>query len=274
MCLGQPERGRGDDRAVRPRGEELERQGGAVHRLAPAALVGAAVDPAAPEVHRLLERLALVVWLTARGWFVRHHHLEDERGRLVRAERELGHGGAVHQLHRDRRAQPQGQLAGTGAADEDHLPVAAPLHRVRGAGIVEARVAAHAEAYLPAHRLHPAHEVVGLAGVLHRHEVGELGDAVVGEEAGEEDVGVGEIELLARRLAELRRDLEAAAALGVEERREHRRRVEGGEAEEVDRAVLAHQRHRVEVADDAVVLDGRVATRHGHDSTTAGSMRI
>jgi hypothetical protein len=27
----------------------------------------------------------------------------------------------------------------------------------------------------------------------------------------------------------------------------------------------------VEVADDAVVLDGRVATRHGHDSITAAS---
>jgi hypothetical protein len=71
----------------------------------------------------------------------------------------------------------------------------------------------------------------------------------------------------------LRRDLEAATALGVEERREYRRRVEGGEAEEVDRAVLAHQRHRVEVADDAVVLDGCVATGHGHDSITAAHFR-
>jgi hypothetical protein len=130
-----------------------------------------------------------------------------------------------------------------------------------------ARLAEHAETDLAAYRLHPAHEVVGLAGILHRHEIGQLGHAVVGERASEEDVGVGQIELPARRLTELRGDLEAAAALGVEECREHRRRIEGGQAEEVDRAVLAHQRRRVEVADDAVVLDGRIATCHGPDSS-------
>ena len=264
--LGQPEGGRGDDRAVLSGGEELQHERGAVHHLAPAAPVGAAGDPAAPEVHGLLERVGHVVGPRAGRRLVRHHHLEDEPRRLVGAERELGHGGAVRDLHRDRRAQPQRQLARAGAADEQDLRVAAPLHRVRGAGVVEARIAAHAEAHLATDRLRATHEVVRDAGVLHRHEVGHLGHAVVGQEPGEQHVGVGQVELLVRRVVELRRDLEAAAALGVEEGGEHRRRVEGRQAEEVDRSVLAHQRDRVEVADDAVVLDGRVTVCHETDA--------
>src|SRR5262249_58919239 len=74
--------------------------------------------------------------------------------------------------------------------------------------------------------------------------------------------GVGEIELLARRAPEERCDLEAPTTLGVDEGREHRRRIEVGQAEEVDGSVRADQRDRVEVADDAVVADGCVTTRH------------
>ena len=75
------------------------------------------------------------------------------------------------------------------------------------------------ETDLAADRLRPPHEVVRDAGVLHRHEVGHLGDAVVGQEPGEQHVGVGQVELLVRRVVELRRDLEAAAAIGVERAR-------------------------------------------------------
>ena len=61
--LGQPERGSGDDRAVLARSEELQRERRAVHRLTPATTVGAAADPAPPEVHGPLEGIALVVRL-------------------------------------------------------------------------------------------------------------------------------------------------------------------------------------------------------------------
>src|SRR5262249_24124563 len=42
---------------------------------------------------------------------------------------------------------------------------------------------------------------------------------------------------------------------------EDRRRVEAGETEKVDRSVHADERDRLEVADDAVVLDRQVAAR-------------
>ena len=93
---------------------------------------------------------------------------------------------------------------------------------MRGAAVVEARIAAHAETYLAADRLRATHEVVGDAGVLHRHEVRHLGDAAVGQEPGEQHVGVGQVKLLVHRVVELRRDLEAAAAIGVEESGKHR----------------------------------------------------
>ena len=60
-------------------------------------------------------------------------------------------------------------------------------------------------------------------------------------------------------VVEPRRDLEAAAAIGVEERGKDRGRVERRETQEIDRPVFAHQGDCVKVANDAVVLYGRVA---------------
>ena len=71
-------------------------------------------------------------------------------------------------------------------------------------------------------RLRATHEVVCNTGVLHRHEVRYLGDAAVGQEPRKQHVGVGQIKLPVYRVVELRRDLEAAAAIGVEESSKHR----------------------------------------------------
>jgi hypothetical protein len=67
---------------------------------------------------------------------------------------------------------------------------------------------------------------VRLPRVLHRHEVGQLSDGVGIEEAGQQHVGIREIELLAHGALEQWRDLEASAALRVDEGGEDRRRVE------------------------------------------------
>src|SRR5262249_15688394 len=64
--LRKAEGGRGDDRAVLLGREQLQRERGAVDHLAPAAPIRAAGDPAPPEVHRILEGVALVVWALAR----------------------------------------------------------------------------------------------------------------------------------------------------------------------------------------------------------------
>ncbi len=73
--LGQAERGRRHDRAVFSGREQLERQCGAVHYLAPAVLVGAAADPGAPEIDRFLEGLRGVVGVVAGRWLLRLRRL-------------------------------------------------------------------------------------------------------------------------------------------------------------------------------------------------------
>src|SRR5262249_45785895 len=110
--------------------------------------------------------------------------------------------------------------------------------------------------------LRTTHQAVRLSRVFHGHEVGHLGDAVGVEEARQQHVGVGKIELLARRAPEEWRDLEAPTTLRVDEGREHRRRVEARQAEEVDGSVHAYQGDRMEIADDAILPDGCVTTRH------------
>src|SRR5678815_3787782 len=75
--LRQPEGGSGDDRAVRARSEELQREGRTVYGLAPATRVGATRNPASPEVHGPLEGIALVIRLGRRRRLLRQHHLED-----------------------------------------------------------------------------------------------------------------------------------------------------------------------------------------------------
>ncbi len=97
-----------------------------------------------------------------------------------------------------------------------------------GARIVEARIAAHLEAHFAPHRLRPPHQVVRLSRLLHGHEVGHLGDALGIEEPRQQHVGVGKVDLLAHGAVEERCDLEASAALCVDEGREDRRRVEVG----------------------------------------------
>jgi hypothetical protein len=54
-------------------------------------------------------------------------------------------------------------------------------------------------------------------------------------------------------------NVEAAAAVAVEQRAEHARRVEIRQAEPVDRPVVGDERDRAPVADRAVVTDRRVA---------------
>ena len=49
---------------------------------------------------------------------------------------------------------------------------------------------------------------------------------------------------------------------GVQQGREHRWRVEPRQAAPVDRPVGGHQCRRVQVADDSMILDGRVTVRH------------
>src|SRR5829696_9173586 len=83
------------------------------------------------------------------------------------------------------------------------------------------------------------------------------------KEAGNQNVGIREVELLGRPVCSDRGDSSVAAALPVEDRPEQARRVETWAAVPVDRPLGAHERDRVEVADEAVFGYRQVVARIG-----------
>jgi hypothetical protein len=91
------------------------------------------------------------------------------------------------------------------------------------------------------------------------HEVLHLPHAVGHQEARDEDVGIGEIELLGAPAIAVGRDAVHATAIGVEDCPEDARRVEARAAVPVDRPIGADQRDGVQIADQAVLGDGQVA---------------
>ena len=134
------------------------------------------------------------------------------------------------------------------------------LHLVRVARVVEARLHLDVELHRPAHHHDAADEPVAVHVRLHldRHEVLHLPHAAGREEARDEDVRVREVELLRRPLVARRAQGVVAAAVLVEDRAEHARRVERRAAVPVDRAVRADERDRVQVADQSVLGDREV----------------
>ena len=131
-----------------------------------------------------------------------------------------------------------------------------------GARVVEAWRDVDDEAHLPAHGEDSADHAVavrGLPGARRGHEVLHLPNALGHQEARDEDVGVGQVELLGAPPVAVGRDAEQASAVGVEDRREDARRVEARAAVPVDRPVGAHERDRVQVADQSVLGDRQVA---------------
>src|SRR4029079_9393758 len=98
----------------------------------------------------------------------------------------------------------------------------------------------------------PADELVRhRTGAADRHVILDLTNAIVVEEPRDEDGGVRPVELLAAEVSAGRRDAKAAAFLIVEDGGEDARRIEVGQAEPIDGAILAHERGRAQVADQA-----------------------
>jgi hypothetical protein len=114
------------------------------------------------------------------------------------------------------------------------------------------------EAHAAPHCLNPADQPMpagGLRGVPHRHVVDHLADPVGAEKAGDQDVGFGPVELLVGHVIYRRGDFEVTALLMIQNAGKDARGVKAGMTVPIDRTVHADQRHRVHVADDAVVID-------------------
>src|ERR687889_443224 len=126
------------------------------------------------------------------------------------------------------------------------------------AGVVEGRQTLNPTAPLPPYSPDFRDEPVTLPRARHdRHEVKRLGKTRRREEAGQEHVGIGQVELLA--VGELHwSQREMPTLLVVEDRAEDTRGVEGGQAQPVYGAVGTDERSRVQIPDDTVVLDRQI----------------
>ncbi len=193
--------------------------------------------------------------------------LEDERRALTR--RELKRGVHVTVAHLDRRlCLERDPRAG---ALKEH-PCSVALGAVSLAPEIEPRRAFELEPHPPADAQHAANQPVTVRSrkeLTDRHEILDLPDSGGSQEARDQHVGVGQVQLLVLRLAIGGPERKVSAAVGVEQRGEHARRVKPRGAIPVDRSVRADQSHGVQVADHPVLGDRRVA-RRAHGSHNAG----
>ncbi len=183
--------------------------------------------------------------------------LEHEQRLLALVQRHLRRDGAVAEVELVGRGQAETQVA----AGDEHAVLDLLRLGVHPA-VVGSGGEVHPQVGLPAYGGDPADDalpVVGVVGLQDRHEVVHLGDAALGHEPGDEDVGVGEVELARPDVLVERLEAPVAALLGVEDAAEDAGGVEARRAEPVDGAVRADERAAAEVADQPVLRDRQEA---------------
>ena len=264
--LGQPS-GRGGHQGAGGRvGQQLQGDRRAVDLLTPAAPVGRAGQPATPEPRRVGEQAEQLLGGHGPRWAVGGRLQHHPPGLAGAHGQGAGHVVAVA-LHRPLPRAVQGQLQGRGA---EHRPVVGELQLMRLPAVVEPGRALEHKPHLAAHAPHHPDQpvpVAGPLGVVDRHEVGHLADPVGGHEPGDQDGGVGKVQLPGDVVVALGADAETPAVVVVEQRGEHTRRVEPRAAEPVDGAVGGDQRRGLEVSDQPVLGDWRI-TIHGRSLPT------
>jgi hypothetical protein len=238
--------------------EQLERQRAADHGVAPRAVVGALRRPA-PPVRGRGRQTALDV--CARR--------EDQRLLVGGAKRDQRRPGRFYVEAPEDRLVVDLRLAGLPGAErqrvatsEGHRDVPAALEARRRGGVAEGGhdVPAHRDA--PGDAVDSPDQLAGWPQIMARqgHRVGDPDHPVAGGERGLQHVAVGQIASRDIR-GDLRRQREAPAAIGVQDRREHAGRIEVGQAQPIDRPVTCHQRGGPPVPDRGVVSDRDVAPR-------------
>jgi hypothetical protein len=134
---------------------------------------------------------------------------------------------------------------------------------VLGPAVVEAGLQLQLELHTAAGDPQLAHQPVpvGWLALDDGHEVRHLADAVRCQEPGDQHRGFREVQLLGHVVSVHRRDLEVAATIGVQQGGEYARRIESGAAEPIHRAIGSHQRCRLQVTDEPVLTDVRIAVQ-------------
>jgi hypothetical protein len=101
--------------------------------------------------------------------------------------------------------------------------------------------------------------VRGTVGILDRHEVQHLADPLGGHEPGDQDGRVGEVQLADHDIVAFGGDPEPAASVAVQQGREHAGTVEPRAAEPVHTAVGRDQRRGLQISNQSMLGDRRLA---------------
>ena len=174
---------------------------------------------------------------------------QDERGALSGLDGELRHGAQVLAAYGRRRPQRQRIRPRDGDA---HIVVDA-AHPRNDRAVAEPDHELHPDRHRSLDALDDPHDVRILAAG--RHEVDHADDARLAMEVELVHQRAFAIAPLDVGHLAVRRQQPAAVPLIAEQRREARIGVEAGQAEPVDRAVPAHERGGLQVADQAVILE-------------------
>ena len=255
--LGQTGGGGGDQPAGGGVGHQLQGDGRAVDHLPPPTPVGRAGQPAPPEPRRGGEQAQQLLGGHGAGWAV-GSRLQHQPTGLAGLQRQLAADIVAVALHRPGAPAVQSQRQGRGV---EHRPLLGELQLMGLAAVVEPGRALGYEADLAADTAHHPDQpmpVAGPLGVLDRHEVQHLADPLGGHEPGDQDGGVGEVQLADHDIVAFGGDPAPAAPLGVQQRREHTGRVEPWAAPPVDGAVGGDQRRGLQISDQTVLGDRRI----------------
>ena len=140
----------------------------------------------------------------------------------------------------------------SGDADEDLLEVA---HPGDDRAVVEADRELHPHLHASTNAFHDPNEVG--SRLSRGHEVDDSYEAGVRLEIALEDEGVAAVSAAGRAEVALGLDRPVPVFALPEQRSEDRARVEARHAQPVDAAAAAHERCRLEISDQTVVLDER-----------------
>src|SRR5215210_1008828 len=162
------------------------------------------------------------------------HALQREGGRLTFPEPEFGSDPHLGSDQWNGRVERERERLGV----EDDTTVE-DVCLALATAVIELRVELEAKAHCPANRHQSSDDSLAVlsARLADRHEVLHLDDALGCQEAGDEDVGVREVELLGRSAGSGGRDTPKSAQVLVEDGCEDARRVKAPRAVPVDRAV-------------------------------------
>jgi hypothetical protein len=173
------------------------------------------------------------------------------------AKHELGGNACLVRLQGNVGPQCHGQVP----RPEDDTACSDFVH-VLVPGVIERGVTADAVVDLAFDGLHSSHQraiFTGAATAKNRHEVGDLTDAVVGEETGDQKVRIRPIELL-RHYAGIRcADLKPTALFIVKQRCEDAGRIKAGITHPINGPIPPHQRGSVHIPDQSVRFNGQIS---------------